>query len=286
MRDVVSLKANDLSVSGIFVPAISCGATKKPLLVAIHGGSYTSSYFDVPGHSLIDRAVAHELSVFVPDRPSYGRSSRLPRGLETIANSASLLSVAIGNLWTSLGQQSSAVFLIGHSVGAAVAVTIAARAERSWPLLGIAISGIGIVPKAGMRAQIRSFPDTDPINPPNELKHSAMFGPVGTFDPRVPRLSDVANHGVPRTEIIDISRNWELYFPVLATIVTVPVHYRLAAHDSVCHVGDDQIAAVRSAFCNSPLVDASIVPNAGHCIDLHHCSQSFHEDQIGFSLRL
>ncbi len=31
-------------------------APDNPLLVAIHGGSYSSAYFDIPGYSLLDRA--------------------------------------------------------------------------------------------------------------------------------------------------------------------------------------------------------------------------------------
>ena len=33
-------------------------AAHAPLVVAIHGGTYSSAYFDVPGYSLLDRAAA------------------------------------------------------------------------------------------------------------------------------------------------------------------------------------------------------------------------------------
>ena len=43
-----------------------------PLIVAIHGGTYTSAYFDVPGYSLLDRADASGVPIIAPDRPGYG----------------------------------------------------------------------------------------------------------------------------------------------------------------------------------------------------------------------
>lgn len=34
------------------------GNQDVPLVVAIHGGGYSSAYFDVPGYSLLDRAAS------------------------------------------------------------------------------------------------------------------------------------------------------------------------------------------------------------------------------------
>lgn len=49
----------------------------KPVLVAIHGGTYTSQYFDVPGYSLIDRAIAAGFQIVALDRPGYGTTDAL-----------------------------------------------------------------------------------------------------------------------------------------------------------------------------------------------------------------
>lgn len=43
-----------------------------PLVVAVHGGGYTSAYFDVPGYSLLDRAAGLGVPVIAVDRPGYG----------------------------------------------------------------------------------------------------------------------------------------------------------------------------------------------------------------------
>ena len=49
-------------------------AAGTPLIVAIHGGTYTSAYFDMPGYSLLDRAAANgcRLSIAHARLPSFG----------------------------------------------------------------------------------------------------------------------------------------------------------------------------------------------------------------------
>ena len=44
-------------------------AADVPLVIALHGGTYTSTYFDIPGYSLLDRAAALRSS-YRGDRPS------------------------------------------------------------------------------------------------------------------------------------------------------------------------------------------------------------------------
>ena len=55
-------------------PEVRPGA---PLVIALHGGTYTSEYFDIPGYSLLDRAEAAGVPVIALDRPNYGGSSPL-----------------------------------------------------------------------------------------------------------------------------------------------------------------------------------------------------------------
>ena len=43
---------------------------RPPLVVAIHGGSYSSAYFDVPGYSLLERGDGLGIPVIALDRPS------------------------------------------------------------------------------------------------------------------------------------------------------------------------------------------------------------------------
>jgi hypothetical protein len=48
-----------------------------PLIIAIHGGTYTSRYFDVPGHSLLDQAGRNGIPAMSWQSGSIGISSIL-----------------------------------------------------------------------------------------------------------------------------------------------------------------------------------------------------------------
>jgi pimeloyl-ACP methyl ester carboxylesterase len=50
--------------------------TDTPLVVAIHGGGFTSAYFDVPGYSLLKRAALLGIPAVAVDRPGYAASDR------------------------------------------------------------------------------------------------------------------------------------------------------------------------------------------------------------------
>src|ERR1700690_2289096 len=47
-------------------------AKDVPLIIALPGGTYTSTYFDIPGYSLLDRAAALGIPIIALDRPGYG----------------------------------------------------------------------------------------------------------------------------------------------------------------------------------------------------------------------
>ena len=71
--------------------------------MALPGGSYTSAYFDVPGHSLLEIGRVNGFEVIALDRPGYGGSDPLPTGEVTFARNAELLDAAIAQLWETRG---------------------------------------------------------------------------------------------------------------------------------------------------------------------------------------
>src|SRR3546814_14973466 len=106
------------------------------MIVAIHGGGFTLAYFDCDGFSLVSRAAAAGCSVLGIDRPGYGESPRLPEGDRAIPRNANLLQAAIGQVWRERDLDAAGIVLVGHSIGSAVALYIAAT-PPDWPLLEI-----------------------------------------------------------------------------------------------------------------------------------------------------
>lgn len=257
-------------------------AADAPLIVALHGGSYTSAYFDLPGFSLLDRAAAAGVPIVALDRPCYGETTPLDPGTETIRNSAERLDAIIAALvGASPGR---AVVLLGHSIGAAIALAIAAR-RPSWPLAGVAVSGMCLdsPPEAG--AAWADLPDTVMVELPPALKDAVMFGPANSFDATMPGASHAADAPVPRAELIDIVLGWPAIAADILENIVVPVHYRLAEHDRLWIANADQVARFAASLSASPAADAALLPDTGHCTDFHHGGAALQSDQIAFARR-
>jgi pimeloyl-ACP methyl ester carboxylesterase len=258
-------------------------ADDAPLVIAIHGGTYTSIYFDVPGCSLIDRAAALGIPVLALDRPGYAGSTPLAPDDATITRNAERLDDAIGQIWKAAGG-GRGIFLIGHSIGGAITVEIASR-RPAWPLLGIAVSGVGLQTPRESGSAWAALPKIPMIDLPSPMKDSVMFGPPWTVGSGMPERSHVADAPVPRAELIDITTTWAERVRELAAKVNVPVHYRQAEFDALWITGPEQIAGFGAAFSAAPLVDARTFDSAGHCIDFHRLGLAFQLEQLEFALR-
>ncbi len=257
---------------------------KPPLVVAIHGGTYSSAYFDVPGYSFLEAGDSYGIPIIALDRPSYGLSTPLAANESTIARNADVLLPAVGKLWEQRQASVSGVVLIGHSIGGATVVTMAAR-KTSWPLLGIAISGVGLSVAPGDDARWAALPE-GLVSLPTEIKDIVMFGPPDTFEKDMPAASHVANTTCPRAELIDITGTWPRVVRDVTAKVEVPVHYRQAEFDRLWIVDDAQVQGFAEAFTNAASVDARLFRKAGHCIDFHSVAARFHQEQLGFVLQL
>jgi pimeloyl-ACP methyl ester carboxylesterase len=259
-------------------------AADVPLVIALHGGTYTSTYFDIPGYSLLDRAAALGVPIVAIDRPGYGGSTPLAPEESTILKNADVLDEVIGELWEAWGSNTSGVVLIGHSIGGAIVTAIAAN-RPTWPLLGMAVSGCLLQVPSDSRSQWSALPAISMIDLPVNMKDSVMFGPAWTYDTGMPQRSYPSNAPVPRAELIDITTTWVGRVRSVAAQVTVPVYSRQAEYDYLWITDAQQVREFGSAFTSSPHVDAQLVPSAGHCIDFHRQGAGFHLGELGFALQ-
>lgn len=228
--------AHGMSISGKRRPAEEAPVAQDvPLIIAVHGGTYTSDYFDIPGYSLLDRAAALGIPIVAIDRPGYRSSSPVDGSDSIIMNNADVLEHVIAELWEAWGQGTSGVFLIGHSIGGAVVTAIAAK-HPSWPLLGIAVSGCLLEVPAQARDGFNALPDILMIDLPTPMKDSVMFGPEWTYDKSMPAASYPSNSQIPRAELIDINNGWIDRVRSVAAQVTVPVQSRQGEFLSLIHI--------------------------------------------------
>ena len=260
-------------------------ALDTPLVVAIHGGTYTSAYFDVPGASLMNQAAACGIPVIAPDRPGYVGSTILPPGEGTVRGQAKALTRALHDAWKQYGAGTRGIVLIGHSIGGAIACTIASEPD-GLPIIGLAVSGVCMNTPAEHKPMWEQLPDIPIVEIPPEAKAQFMFGPQGSYEPDMPAISTrIAGSGAPKAELVDIVSTWSQNAPSTLAKIRMPVHYRQAELDHLWICGQQEVDSFARALDNAPRVDAAMMRSTGHCIDFHRVGRSLQLQQLAFALQ-
>jgi pimeloyl-ACP methyl ester carboxylesterase len=118
MSGRVERRSRDVTVRGVRVRAVEAGDPASPPVVLVHGFLVSHDEFDD-----IHDELAERFYVLAPDLPGFGDSekpspSRYPYGIEAFAESIADLIAAF---------QVGRAHVIGHSMGGAVALTLAAH---------------------------------------------------------------------------------------------------------------------------------------------------------------
>ena len=278
--------ASGITITGKQNPSAAAGtATSGPLVIALHGGTYTSDYFDISGRSLLEAGESLGIPVIALDRPSYGGSTPLADSDSIIAKNAEVLDAVIADIWKEWDGKASGIVLIGHSIGGAIVTDIAGN-HPSWPLKGISMSGCLLQVPVESAGQWASLPDIPMIDLPVPMKDQVMFGPAGSFAADMPAASYPSNAPCPRAELIDITSTWIARVKEVNGRVAVPVFHRQAEFDHLWNTDAQQVADYKATFAGSPSIDTAIEPGAGHCIDFHNAGPAFQAAQLAFAQKV
>ncbi|HEX3615866.1 MAG TPA: alpha/beta hydrolase [Solirubrobacteraceae bacterium] len=274
----------DNGVGGVVSATVNSRADSGgPVIVGIHGSGYTSRYFDLPEMSLLEDCAREELLCVALDRPGYGGSDIGPDGFR-FASVAGMLDHAVTELWRRFGAGHTGVVVVAHSVGAAVAVHLAARVSR-WPLIGLALSGVGDVSPGQVSARWRSLSESVPVDLSGEDRRRLLYGPDWSVRPDVVEQAACSTSSAPTEELLEIVDGWFADLNELAPRVICPLQYVLAEYDALRIVSRERLNAFADRFCNSSYVERFIFRGAGHNIDHHHLGRAFRLQQIAFALR-
>lgn len=289
---------DDLVVSGIYnIPPHDPSSSPKhrPLVVGLHGGSYTSSYFDATP-KITARLTSDALSVpFVAiDRPGYKDSTPvtpIPEGSSFPQEWGAVLHRRIlPALWAEFGRPGgcACVVLHCHSLGgngALVAASLhAAELEPEYPLGGVVMSGFGslLKPTGGHQSQ----PDPPPthINIPVQVKDSTLLLP-GTADEAVYAESERLDHPVPFDEIAALRLSWlDTWKEKWGANITAPVMVVMAERDYYWDATDEHLQDIAAGLPKSVRVDTSIIHAAPHNLELSYWGPGWYARSFGFAL--
>ncbi|OJJ08324.1 hypothetical protein ASPVEDRAFT_47487 [Aspergillus versicolor CBS 583.65] len=288
--------SNGTVLAGIRTAPLQSTILNRPLVVGLHGGTYSSSYFDADSkHTAAIHSTAFGVPFVSIDRPCYGNTSPLspiPEGSSFPQETGAWLHrYALPALWSQIGKPNgcNCIVLLSHSLGVMGCVIAAAMhgqdEQSSYPLGGIIVSGLG----EHSLPEIRENPVSEPNVPPDryvfplEIKDAMMFRP-GTVDPGILNQSKRLDHPTPVAEAASLRDVWLPTWREWAAHVTAPVMFAIVEQDCFFVGTEEHVRQCISAFTKSERTDGSLIKGAPHCMELSYWSQGWYARCFGFAM--
>lgn len=263
-----------LGAGGVTLSALLAEPERTPprgTIVALHGTGMSAGYFDGQAHpelSLLALAASLGYTALAVDRPGYGRSTaQLPHG-QTVGEQAATLRTALRD-FTSRFETGAGVFLLAHSFGGKVALTLAAD-DLGAELLGVDISGCG---------HQYAVEADEPVQ--EASRASRNWGPLRLYPPGTFRSSASVVSPVPTREAED-ARRWSEAFNELAGRIRVPVRFTFAEYEYWWRHDPSALDDIRARLAVAPRVVIDRQHGAGHNISLGWAARTYHLRVFGF----
>jgi pimeloyl-ACP methyl ester carboxylesterase len=258
------LEAIEVGGAGVTLTGFATAGSDPdtPLLLLLHGGAVDAGYFAATEESVVELAAANGFPAIALNRPGYAGSEPA-----SFARQAEIIDAAMEELWRSRGDGRPGALVFGHSIGAAVAVNLAAR-KPSWPLLGISLTGISAAVPPFLANMWESLPTDQRI----------AFTPEASGTIQVASATSEREPATPSTDLLEVAGRWPRDVPRIAAEVIVPVQYAVGERDKLWVVTETAAGDFGALFVNAPYVDAQVLPGVGHAVE--------HEGALGRSHRL
>lgn len=265
----ITLDADGITLSALLKePPGECRA----VVVALHGGGMTAGYFDGQAHpdvSLLTLGARLGYTVLAIDRPGYGDSTAaLPAG-QSRGEQATTVRAALAD-FTARHRTGAGIFLLAHSYGAKVALTLAASGAPS-EFLGLDISGCG-------RRYALSRAEVDAGL--SDSRSSLHWGPRLLYPPGTSRACATVVAPMPQRERRDVT-SWPTVFPAVAARVGVPLRLTFAEHEPWWR-HDKHAVLELSGHLKAPRLVLDRQAGAGHNISLGWAARSYHLRALAF----
>ncbi|KAH7399718.1 hypothetical protein BKA64DRAFT_670270 [Cadophora sp. MPI-SDFR-AT-0126] len=264
-----------------------------PLVICLHGGTYSAQYFDVDvNHTAAFASNGLEIPVLAINRPGYEDSTSfypIPEESSYPQEYGSWLHANIlPALWAKFGEPNGCNCLVlhCHSLGATGAIIAASKhgkepqSAKSYPLAGITISGYGT--QRQEEAHLPVPPPSHIILPP--AAKDSMLLQQGRADPEVYKYTEALNKPMAFEELASMDTVWFPSWRELVAGVRSPVMIGIAGDDGIWEGTKDHLKEFSDAFTGSDRVDGSIVIGAPHNLEMSYWSRGWYARCFGFAL--
>ncbi|NMO02946.1 alpha/beta hydrolase [Gordonia sp. TBRC 11910] len=271
----ITVDAAGVSLSG---RAAEPAGPSRGLIVAMHGGTYDSGYYDVGPDSLLALGPRLDYTVVAVDRPGYGAATDVDDAHKSFAGQTAVLVAAVDELVARYG---GPVVLIGHSIGGMMALRTAGA--MSTPPAGVEVSGLGELWQPGLREMWSSLiGDAPAVSLPAEGHAQVMFGEENTFDAGSVTVDAELLRPLPMPELVDVVA-WSEQLPQVGAAISAPVSLTLAEQDRIWQSDDAARTALAGHFTAAASVDIDLFTGAGHSIELHRRARAYALHQLAFA---
>jgi alpha-beta hydrolase superfamily lysophospholipase len=275
------VESEAVTVDDVPMSALVCEAQDpRAVVVALHGGATTSTYFDhpdLPRSSLLRTGAALGFTMVALDRPGYGASASHADLITAPAQRVDLAYAAIEKL---LGSRGAGVFLMAHSIGCELALRMAAD-ERGKALLGLELAGTGRRHHPTALKFMNGW-RRDPIAPKRPAGLSKLlWHPTGLYPAAAVGGARMSSPS-PRYEATVVDGWAPRDFAELAAQVRVPVQFTLGDQEPVWESGPAALSDIAGMFTASPRVTVTEQVDAGHNLSLGRTATAYHLKVLSF----
>jgi pimeloyl-ACP methyl ester carboxylesterase len=247
----------------------------RAVIVAVHGGATSASYFDCPGNpqlSLLRAAAAAGFTAIALDRPGYGASAVYANEFDDAARRVAASFGAVDKILGD-GDRGAGHFLVGHSAGCELALRMATGRND---VIGLEVAGTGLRYSDTAKSIISQATAT---SRPAGLR-DLLWQPTDLYPAEV-LTGALSAPGVAYEA--EVTANWPRRdFPAVAAQVAVPVEFSVADHESVWECTPESLAAITALFTLSPRVAVNEMADSGHNLSVGMTADVYHRNVLTF----
>ncbi len=247
----------------------------RAVIVAIHGGATTSTYFDCPGQpqlSLLRSAAAQGFTAIALDRPGYGSSAPYAGEFHDADKRVASAFGVVDKILVDTAR-GAGVFIVGHSAGCELALRMATARDD---VFGVELAGTGLRYSEAAKAIVGEATLT---SRPAGLRN-LLWDPTDLYPAEV-LTGALSAPGVAYEA--KVTKNWARHdFPEIAAQVSVPLEFSVAEHERVWESTPEALAAITGLFAASPRVVVNEMADSGHNLSVGLSAGKYHHTVLSF----